>query len=124
MGVNWLAVVVGAIVAYALGALWYSQRMFGKAWMKGNRLSVESASTGPMWLPMLAQGVATFLFALVIGITETTNALLFAILIILMAAALIKANGLFAGKSHAAIAIESGYVLAMGVIFILTHVIF
>ena len=32
--INWIAVIVGAIVAYALGALWYSPVLFGKAWMK------------------------------------------------------------------------------------------
>ena len=30
--VNWLAVVVGAVVYFALGAAWYSQALFGKAW--------------------------------------------------------------------------------------------
>lgn len=30
--VNWLAVVIAAIVYFALGAAWYSPALFGKAW--------------------------------------------------------------------------------------------
>lgn len=29
---NWLAVIVGALIYFALGALWYSPMLFGKAW--------------------------------------------------------------------------------------------
>ena len=32
--VNYLAILVAAIVAYVIGALWYSPALFGKAWMK------------------------------------------------------------------------------------------
>ena len=32
--VNYLAVVVSAIVGMVIGALWYSQLLFGKMWMK------------------------------------------------------------------------------------------
>ena len=81
IGVNWLAVIVGAIVAYALGALWYSQKFFGAAWMRGS--GAPGVHKHPMALAMLAQAGATFLFALIIGITETTNNILFSILIIL-----------------------------------------
>lgn len=35
VGVNFLAVVVSAVAYMALGALWYSPALFGKAWMKG-----------------------------------------------------------------------------------------
>jgi hypothetical protein len=35
IGINYLAVVVSAVVYMALGALWYSPALFGKAWMKG-----------------------------------------------------------------------------------------
>ena len=31
---NWLAVVVGAVVYFALGALWYSNMLFAKAWQR------------------------------------------------------------------------------------------
>jgi hypothetical protein len=31
---NWLAVIVGAIVYFAIGALWYSPVLFGRAWQR------------------------------------------------------------------------------------------
>jgi hypothetical protein len=32
--INWLAVIVAAVINMAVGALWYSTRMFGREWMK------------------------------------------------------------------------------------------
>jgi hypothetical protein len=36
-----LPVLVSAIVAFCLGALWYSPALFGKAWVAANRLTDE-----------------------------------------------------------------------------------
>jgi hypothetical protein len=33
-GINVLAVIVAAVVAFVMGGLWYSPLLFGKAWMK------------------------------------------------------------------------------------------
>jgi hypothetical protein len=32
--INWLAVVVGALIYFVLGALWYSPVLFGRAWQR------------------------------------------------------------------------------------------
>jgi len=32
-GLNWLAVILAAATAFAIGGLWYSKRAFGNAWM-------------------------------------------------------------------------------------------
>ena len=49
--VNWLAVIVGAIVAYLLGMLWYSPKLFGTTWAAGVGVSFDDAEvpalTGP-----------------------------------------------------------------------------
>jgi len=120
--VNWTAVIVGAVVAYALGWLWYSPKMFGTKWMAGVGVSADDKT--PMMHAMITQAVGTFLLAWVIGVTETTNSLVTAILITLTIAVLIKANGLFSGKSRYAVVTESGYVLAMVVIMIAAQAIF
>ena len=120
--VNWIAVIVGAIVAYGLGALWYSPKMFGTKWMQGVGIPPDSKET--MMSGMIAQAVGTFFLAWVIGITETTDSILTAILIAITIAVLIKANGLFVKKSNYAIAVESGYVLVMVIIMIAAHAIF
>lgn len=39
--INWLALIVATLSAYALGAIWYSPILFGKAWQKGVGLSEE-----------------------------------------------------------------------------------
>ena len=121
VNVNWIAVVVGAVVAYALGALWYSDKMFGKQWREGSGTPV--VANRPIAPSMLAQAVATFLLAWVIGVTETTNSLALAILVALTASILIKANGLFAGKTTFAIFVESSYVLVMAAVMIAAHAV-
>ncbi|PIR86405.1 DUF1761 domain-containing protein [Candidatus Kaiserbacteria bacterium CG10_big_fil_rev_8_21_14_0_10_43_70] len=119
--VNWLAVIVGAIVAFLVGWLWYSDKMFATKWRMGLG---QPATEHPMWMGMVAQAVATFLLAWVIGITETTDAIYLAILIGLMVTAIVKANGFFAGKSKYAITVESSYVIVMVIVMILAHAIF
>ena len=44
---NWLAVVVAAIVGFPLGALWYGP-LFGKAWMAATGITAERAKQANM----------------------------------------------------------------------------
>jgi len=44
--VNWLAILVAGISAFVLGGVWYSPALFGKAWMKENRMTVEDVQKG------------------------------------------------------------------------------
>ena len=46
MIVNWIAVVVVGVSAFALGGVWYSPALFGKAWMKENNLSMGEVRAG------------------------------------------------------------------------------
>ena len=41
IAINYWAVLVAAIVAYAAGALWYSPAILGKVWMRLTRLTPE-----------------------------------------------------------------------------------
>jgi len=47
---NWLAVVVGALVYFALGALWYSPMFLGKAWQRS--IGWDESRTPPEQSPM------------------------------------------------------------------------
>jgi hypothetical protein len=38
---NWLAVIVATVVYFALGALWYSNLLFAKTWMKLRNVTEE-----------------------------------------------------------------------------------
>jgi len=44
--VNWLAVLVAGISAFVLGGVWYSPALFGTAWMKENKITVEDVRKG------------------------------------------------------------------------------
>ncbi len=44
--VNWLAVLVAGISAFAFGAVWYSPALLGKAWMKENNLTIDDIQRG------------------------------------------------------------------------------
>jgi hypothetical protein len=121
-GVNWVAVVVGAVVAFALGWLWYSPKAFGSTWAQGIGISIDPSSAAtPPAVAMIFQAVATFLLAWVVGVTAAMNALLTIILIVVTFVFLIAAGGKFSQKSNAAIAIEAGYVVAMVVVMMVVH---
>lgn len=40
-GINWLAVIVAGIVAWVIGAIWYSPPVFGKRWMELMGMKME-----------------------------------------------------------------------------------
>jgi uncharacterized protein DUF1761 len=116
--VNWLSVAVGTILSFVLGAAWYSTKLFGTKWAEGVGLKLESDSKPPV-TAMLVQLLATFSLAWVIAIMAITHALYTAILISLMVIAMVVANGLFASKSHYAIATEAGFIAVMSTIMII-----
>ena len=46
IGVNWLAVMAGAVIAYLVGWAWYSPRLFGERWARA--ANVEYSTTPPV----------------------------------------------------------------------------
>ncbi len=123
LGVNWLAVTVGAVLAFLLGWLWYSTKLFGVKWAEGVGVSTDDSS-GPSGSAMAAQALGTFLLAWVVGVTAAADALLTIILIVLTLVVLMVAGGRFSQKSGYAIATEAGYFIAMAVIMIVCQGIF
>lgn len=120
---NWLAVIVGTVVAFLVGWLWYSPKLFGKGWAEGSRVELGSADSMPVFA-MGTQVVALFLLALVIGITATTDALATATLAILAVAAFVVSGGAFIRKSGYALGVDAGYVIVAGVVMIAAQGIF
>lgn len=47
-GINWLAVVVATVVAFALGGLWYSKALFGNTWLEEVGLTEEAINNANM----------------------------------------------------------------------------
>lgn len=122
LDVNWAAVVVGAVVAYVFGSLWFSNKMFAKAWKEG--LGSPAVPNTPMTYGMLSQAFGTFLLSWTIGVTHAYGSFPFAVLVTITIVSLIKANGFFAGKKIGSIAIESTFVITMVVLMLIVHSFF
>ncbi|MDH3582096.1 MAG: DUF1761 domain-containing protein [Hyphomicrobiales bacterium] len=120
--VNWLAVIVGWVLAFLLGWLWYSPKLFGEKWAQGVGVELGGGGDMPMGA-MISQAVGLFLLAWVVGVTAASNALLTFILIIAAIAVLMASGGLFAKKSTYAIRTEAGYLVAAAVVMFLAQAI-
>lgn len=120
--INWLAVIVGAVVAYMLGAFWYSEKLFLKRWKVG--LGTPAVPNMPMMPGMLSQAVGTFLLSWLIGFCEKIGSVALMVLVALTISVLIKANGFFGGKSKYAIFVEASFVLVMVVVMVVAHMVF
>jgi hypothetical protein len=44
--INWLAVIVAGLSAFAVGGLWYSRSLFGNAWMTDSNLTEDDIKLG------------------------------------------------------------------------------
>ena len=71
---NWLAVIVGAVIYFALGAVWYAPPVLGKAWMRSigfdpsQRPPQASAATYVVpFLAYIVMAVATGMIAAATG---------------------------------------------------------
>jgi hypothetical protein len=75
-------------------------------------------------MAMVIQFVGTALLALVVGMTETDQAIMTAIGAILAVALIVAGMDLFSQKSGKATAIDASYVVASGVLMILAQGLF
>ena len=116
--INWPAVGAGTIAAFVLGWLIYAPFALGKGWAASTGIEMPGPGTKPPMFAMLAQLLALFLLALIIGLTETAQALDAAILAILSAAALVVANGAFSGKNRFAMSVDGLGIVGYGVVMI------
>lgn len=116
---NWAAVALGAMAAYALGMLWFSPKMFGKSWAAGSHHIQPPAS--PPGMAMIIQFIGTVTLAFVVGMTETNEAIMTAIGAILAVALIVAGMDLFSQKSAKATLIDAGYVVAGGALMILSQ---
>ena len=120
--VNWMAVFVGAVLAYGLGWLWYSPMGFGKKWAEG--VGTELAGTWGMPAgALVGQAIGTFLLAWVVGVTAANNALMTFVLIIVTFAILVFCSGLFAKNSLYANCTNAGFIVAMAVVMFVAQAV-
>jgi hypothetical protein len=79
---NWLAVIVGAVIYFALGALWYSPMLLGRQWQRSigwdpERTPPEMSATtyAVPFLAYVAMAIAIGLLAAATGTDELTEGL-------------------------------------------------
>lgn len=74
---NWLAVIVGALVYFALGALWYSPLLFSRAWQRSigwdESRGQPQASAMTYVVPLLAYLVMAVAVGLLVAATGTDD---------------------------------------------------
>jgi hypothetical protein len=68
---NWLAIIVAAVSAFALGGLWYSPLLFVKKWMKEAGVTEEMTKQASMvkvfGLSFILSFLASFFLAMFLG---------------------------------------------------------
>ncbi len=111
--IEWTPTIVSAVVAFLAGWLWYTPAVFLNPWLKGIGEPVWKA---PMWMGMFSQAASTLFLAVIFNIAMNTGQASLAILVTLMLAGFIKANGLYCGKNKQAISVEVVYILVMGLL--------
>lgn len=74
--INYLAVLVAAVISMVLGYIWYHQKVFGTAWMKMVGLTEESAKkgAGPAMFGMFVVAlISAFVLAHFVDYTNATT---------------------------------------------------
>ena len=78
MHVNYIAIVVAAIINIVVGAIWYGPMLFAKQWMAWNNISpddIKNANPGPLYAQSFVATLVTyFVLALLIRNMNATTA--------------------------------------------------
>jgi hypothetical protein len=119
--VNWVTVLVGALVSFVVGSFWYGDFLFGRKWRQGLGTAAVQGRTMPLLL--FVEAVSCLLLAWLMVVTADISIWLAVLAAVAMSVA-IKANGMFSGKTIYAIAVESSYILIKAVVVIITYQIF
>ncbi|MBT8408640.1 MAG: DUF1761 domain-containing protein [Alphaproteobacteria bacterium] len=121
--VSWLAVIIGAVVAFLAGWLWYSPMLFGPKWAEG--VGVEMGTASDMPLPAMgAQALGLLLLSWFVGVTAASNLLATVLLATVAFTVLGYSGSLFTKKSAYAARTDAGYWLVAVVLMIVVQGIF
>ncbi len=84
---NWLGLLIGAALSYALGMLWFSPRGFGKIHLAalGKTAACPPSQAARMALPLLLQALYTLLLAVFIAALFAVGFDMFCFAVILLA---------------------------------------
>tara|TARA_R110002051_G_scaffold104963_1_gene177794 strand:+ start:11650 stop:12036 length:387 start_codon:yes stop_codon:yes gene_type:complete len=117
-GVNFLAVIVGAVLAFVAGWAWYSPKFFGEKWAEESGVKMDAASKMPV-AAMAAQGIGLLLMSWFVGVTAASSMLATVILATVAFAVLAYSGNTFSGKTAYARNVDAGYWIVALVIMII-----
>ena len=130
LDVNWLAIIVAAVAAFAIGALWYSPAVFGRQWMAAHGhtpeqlAAMQSSMAKTYTFSFVTYVIMAMVLALLMGLTGATTAIqgiVLAVVAWLGFGFTIGLNtNLYSNKPPGAFIIDAGYqlvhVIVMGAI--------
>ena len=122
-GVNFIAVIVGAVVAFLAGWLWYSPLLFGKRWAEGVGVEMGTAQTMPVGA-MVSQMIGLLLLSWLVGVTAASGALATILLAVVAFCVLGYSGGMFRKNSAYARVTDLGYWVVSVVLMIVVQGIF
>ena len=122
-GVNWIAVIVGAIVAFLYGWGWYSPKLMGTKWAKGSNVEINTDEGIPT-SAMVAQFIGLFLMSWFVSLMAAGDKLATVILATAAFTIMAWAGSTFSKKSMEARNIDSGYWIISLIIMIIANAIF
>ena len=121
--VSWIAVIVGAVVSFLVGWLWYSPKLFGEKWAEGVGVDLGSADEMPMGA-MIAQMLGLLLMSWFVAVMAVHGLLMTTILGTLAFCCLAYSGSAFAKHSTYARNVNFGFWLVALVIMIIANGIF
>jgi hypothetical protein len=123
VGVSWLGVIVGAVVSFLVGWLWYSPKLFGVKWAEGTGVDLGFATSMPV-MAMVTQFLGIVLMSWFVGVTAASNALLTVILATVAFTVMNYSGALFGRKSRYARNVDAGYWIVSLVVMIVAQGVF
>ncbi|SFR34700.1 Protein of unknown function [Yoonia tamlensis] len=118
--VNFIAVIVGAILSFIAGWAWYSPMLFGTKWAEGSGVKLGTANDMPL-AAMASQAIGLLLMSWFVGVTAAHEMLATVILATLGFAVLAYSGNTFSGKTAYARNVDAGYWIAALVVMIIVQ---
>ncbi|MGR3914105.1 MAG: DUF1761 family protein [Gammaproteobacteria bacterium] len=116
--INWLAALAGAALSYLLGALWFNEKVFGRAWMAAQpqRTNYDGAPRA-----LMAEAVTAVLTAALVSWLLAAGGLPAVLLFAAALAAGYASGALFLAQPRALWMIPAAYALARIAVIVAAH---
>ena len=118
--VNFIAVIVGAILSFIAGWAWYSPMLFGTKWAEGSGVKMGTANDMPL-AAMASQATGLLLMSWFVGVTAAHEMLATVFLATIGFAVLAYSGNTFSGKTAYARNVDAGYWIVALVVMIIVQ---